>query len=152
MKFEREFELAVPAPEIWQVLWNIERMAACVPGCTGATVVEEKRLYKATIVEKVGPFKLQVLLDIEILNSEPGRSLQLRATGKDNRVGTEVSFVLLAVLEPRGESTHCSMTVDATVVGRLVSLGMAVIKLKGNQQMDKFATALQADFARNVSA
>jgi hypothetical protein len=152
MKLEREFELAVPAPEVWKALWNIDRMVACVPGCTGATLIEEGRLYKATIVEKVGPFKLQVLLDIEILNAEPGRSLQLRATGRDNRVGTEVSFVLSALLEPRGELTQCSMSVDATVVGRLVSLGVAVIKLKGNQQMDKFAAALQANFAGNVNA
>ena len=149
MKFEREFELAVPAPEIWKALWNIDRMVACVPGCTGATTIEEGRRYQATIVEKVGPFKVQVPLDIEILNVDVGHSLQLRAAGKDNRVGTEVSFMLSALLEPRGERTHCGVSIDATVVGRLVSLGQAVIKLKGNQQMDKFTQALQADLVGN---
>jgi hypothetical protein len=152
MKFEREFEVAVLAPEVWKAMWDIDRMVTCVPGCTRATVIEEKRRYQATIVEKVGPFKVQVLLDIEILNAEPGHSLQLRATGKDTRIGTEVSFVLLASIEPRGQHTQCIMSVDATVVGRLVSLGMAVIKLKGNQQMDKFVAALQINFAGNVVA
>ena len=76
---------------------------------------------------------------------DAGRSFQLRATGKDSRVGTEVSFVLSTLLEPRGENTDFNLSVDATVVGRLVSLGQAVIKLKGDQQLGKFAVALQAD-------
>jgi hypothetical protein len=42
------------------------------------------------------------------------------------------------------------MTVDATVVGRLVSLGQAVIKLKGDQQMGRFAEALQADLVAGL--
>jgi hypothetical protein len=33
--------------------------------------------------------------------------------------------------------------VDATVVGRLVSLGQAVIRLKGDQQIGRFAELLQ---------
>ena len=63
-------------------------------------------------------------------------------------MGTEVSFVLSASLEPQGERTGFSLSVDATVVGRLVSLGQALIKLKGDQQIGKFAQALQADLSR----
>jgi carbon monoxide dehydrogenase subunit G len=147
MKFERSFELAIPAPDVWTALWNIERMVACVPGCTAAAAVEEGKRYQATIVEKVGPFKVEIPLDIEILDVTAGRSFQLRATGRDSRVGTEVSFVLSASLEPMGERTGFSMSVDATVVGRLVSLGQAMIKLKGDQQIGKFAQALQADLS-----
>ncbi len=152
MKFEKRFDLATPLPAVWEALWNIERMVACVPGCSGATVLEAGRRYQATIVEKVGPFKVVIPLDIDILDVEAGRAFRLRATGKDSRVGTEVTFVLSTLLEPRGEHTRFSMSIDATVVGRLVSLGQAVIKLKGDQQISKFAGALQADLSSGRSA
>lgn len=145
MHFEREFELPLTAEAVWQVLWDVQRMMACVPGCTDAIAVEDGRRYQATILEKVGPFKVEIPLDIEILTVDVGRGIRLRATGKDSRIGTEVAFVLAVELEPQGQRTQFRMAVDATVVGRLVSLGQAVIKLKGNQQMGRFAEALQAD-------
>ena len=145
MHFERAFELSLSTAEVWKVLWDVERMVACVPGCTGAIAIEEGKHYEATIVEKVGPLKVTVPLKIEVLSAEPGRSLRLRATGKDTKVGTEVAFDLNVNLDGAGEQTQFRMTVDATVVGRLVSLGQAVIKLKGDQQIGRFADALQAD-------
>ena len=145
MKFERTFELPLAIAAVWSALWDVPRMVACVPGCAGATVVEDKRRYQATIAEKVGPFKVEIPLEIEIISVDAGRRLQLRATGKDGRIGTEVSFVLTVELQAVGEQTQFHMSVDATVVGRLVSLGLAVIKLKGDQQMGFFAQALQAN-------
>jgi len=142
MRFEREFIVPLPPEAVWDMLWDIERMVACVPGCTGAEAVEEKKRYKASIVEKVGPFRLDIPLEIEIGAIEPPRSLRMRATGKDKRIGTEVTWDLALDLEPQGEHTQCRMCVDAEVVGRLVSLGQGIIKLKGNQTMTRFADAL----------
>jgi carbon monoxide dehydrogenase subunit G len=152
MRFERTFDLPLSADEVWRALWDVERMVACVPGCTGAGTIEEGRRYEATIVEKVGPFKVVVPLQIEVLAAEPGRGLRLHATGKDTKVGTEVSFDLNVTLEPADSQTQFQMAVDATVVGRLVSLGQAVIKLKGDQQIGRFAEALQADLVGGQAA
>lgn len=150
MHFERGFEIPLATEVVWRALWDVQRLVACVPGCTGAVAVEEGRRYQATIVEKVGPFKVEIPLDIEVLAVDIERSISLRATGKDSRIGTEVAFVLAVELEPLGQRTQFRMTVDATVVGRLVSLGLAVIKLKGDQQMGRFAQALQADLVAGL--
>jgi carbon monoxide dehydrogenase subunit G len=152
MHFERAFDLPLSPADVWKVLWDVERMVGCVPGCTDAKAVEEGRSYAATIVEKVGPFKVVVPLDIQVVSAEPARTLKLRATGKDTKVGTEVAFDLDVMLEPFGAETQFRMTVDATVVGRLVSLGQAVIKMKGDQQIGKFAQALRADLVGGPGA
>ena len=144
MRFEREFIVPLSPEAVWDMLWDIERMVACVPGCTGATAIEEKKRYKASIVEKVGPFKLDIPLEIEIGAIDPARSMRMRAVGKDKRIGTEVTWDLGLDLERQGEQTQCRMCVDAVVVGRLVSLGQGVIKLKGNQTITRFADALLA--------
>jgi len=145
MRFEREFIVPLPPEAVWAMLWDIERMVGCVPGCAGATVVEEKRRYKASIVEKVGPFKLDIPLEIEIGAIDAPRSMRMRAVGKDKRIGTEVTWDLGLDLEPQGGQTQCRMSIDAEVVGRLVSLGQGVIKLKGNQTITRFADSLLAN-------
>lgn len=145
MRFEREFVLPLAPEAVWNMLWDIERMVACVPGCTDAAVVEEKRRYQATIVEKVGPFKLEIPLDIEIGAIEFARSMRMRAVGRDKRIGTEVTWDLALELEPQGGQTQIRVSVDATVVGRLVSLGQGVIKLKGDQTIGRFAESLHAN-------
>lgn len=152
MRFEREFIVPLPPEAVWDVLWDIERMVTCVPGCTGATTIEEKKRYKASIVEKVGPFKLDIPLDIEIGEIAPARSMRMRAVGKDKRIGTEVTWDLGLDLERQGENTQCRMYVDAEVVGRLVSLGQGVIKLKGNQTITRFADALLASLTATDQA
>jgi carbon monoxide dehydrogenase subunit G len=147
VRFERSFVVPLGNEAVWTLLWDVERIVACVPGCTAATVVEDKRRYTATIVEKVGPFKLEIPLEIEIGAIDVARSIRMRATGRDKRIGTEVTWNLVLELEPQGESTQCRITVDADVVGRLVSLGQGVIKLKGDQTLGRFADSLQASFA-----
>ena len=152
MRFERSFRLPLAPDALWPALWDIARMVKCVPGCTGATMVEDGRRYQATIVERVGPFKLEVPLDIEVRTADPLRALQLRAVGKDSRIGTEITWDLTVELEPHGAETEFRMTVDALVVGRLVSLGQGVIKLKGDQTIGRFADALRASLAGSISA
>ena len=152
MRFEREFVVPLPPEAVWDMLWDIERMVACVPGCTGATAIEDKKRYKASILEKVGPFRLDIPLDIEIASADPARSLRMRAVGKDKRIGTEVTWDLGLDLERQGDNTQCRMCVDAEVVGRLVSLGPGVIKLKGNQTITRFADALLASLTAGGDA
>ena len=144
VRFERKFILPLPPEAVWLALWDIERMVACVPGCTGAKAVEDKKHYQATIVEKVGPFKLEIPLDSEISAIDTSHRMKMRAVGKDARIGTEVLWDLTLMLEQQGEGTQCYITVDATVVGRLVSLGQGVIKLKGDQTIGRFAESLCA--------
>ncbi len=144
MRFEQDITLSLPPEAVWEVLWDIERMMACVPGCTKAIVVEDKKYYEALIVEKVGPFKLEIPLSIEIKEIDINKSLQLRAVGKDRCIGTEVTWNLGLQLIEKQSQTECHITVDAEVVGRLVSLGLGIIKWKGKQTLGRFADALKA--------
>lgn len=147
MHFEREFFVSLTAASVWQHIWNVQRIVSCVPGCAGAVEIEATRRYEATIIEKVGPFKVQVPLQIEISDAQRDSHITLRASGRDAKMGADVSFDLSVDLIPEAGGTRFRMAIDATVAGRLASLGKAVIQRKGEQQMDLFAQALKASLS-----
>jgi carbon monoxide dehydrogenase subunit G len=75
MRLTREVALAVPTERVWQALWDVPRMVACVPGCVEAREVEPRRRYQARMSQKVGPIALSVPLDIHVTEEAPGRLL-----------------------------------------------------------------------------
>ena len=78
---------ATPA-EVWNTLWDIAALADCIPGCDGVTEVEPKRRYRATVRDRVGPFKVSIPLDISVDSFDEGRSLSVTASGRDSALGS----------------------------------------------------------------
>src|SRR5207244_2956107 len=62
------------------------RLAACVPGAKEVRTVEDGKRYAAVVGEKVGPFKVQFPLSIEILEVQAPERLRARAGGRDANV------------------------------------------------------------------
>src|SRR5215510_9170115 len=97
-------EVAVPAPidALWAVLWDVTRMVSCVPGCVEARETEPRRGYAARMSQRVGPIRLTVPLDVEIVEEEPAptRRIALRARGRDPVVGAEIAMRVDLRCEP----------------------------------------------------
>ena len=59
MQFQKEVEIRAPRERVWNFIWDVDRFIACVPGCKEAKTIEAGKKYAATMVEKVGPFKVE---------------------------------------------------------------------------------------------
>lgn len=129
---------------MWQVLWDVERLASCVPGCSDVRTVAELRSYTATIAQRVGPFSVSFPLTIDVLDAEAPRLIRLEATGLDRRVASTLKATLELSLALLGnaEETALDIAVDVIVTGKLGSLGQAVIVRKAEDNIAAFATAL----------
>lgn len=148
MKFERTVTVKAPRETVWQFLWDVPRVAACIPGCKGAQVVEEGRRYAATVAERVGPFKVEFPLSIEVLESSAPGHLKARAGGRDGKVDGLVKLELELNLVEAGEGTEMRLTTDVAILGKLGTLGHSVIVRKGDEVVGKFAEALRAQLER----
>jgi carbon monoxide dehydrogenase subunit G len=67
MRFAKRVTVQAPRQVVWDLLWDIARLASCVPGCQSAEMIDPYARYRATVQEKVGPFRLTVPLDIDIV-------------------------------------------------------------------------------------
>ena len=73
MKVEREIHLGVPRDRVWSFLWDVPRLAACIPGAREVRAIEDGKRYAAVVADKLGPFRVQFPLEIEVLEASRPR-------------------------------------------------------------------------------
>lgn len=142
MDFDTRALIQRDAGAVWQSLWNIEEIARCIEGCRDVRVLEPERRYAATVVERVGPFSVTVEMELEVVESEPGRRLVIEASGKDGRLGTRVRWRGAIALNPEGDGrTSLEVRLHAEVRGKIASLGEGLVKRKAQEGLQKFLDA-----------
>ncbi|HEV8641411.1 MAG TPA: SRPBCC domain-containing protein [Methylomirabilota bacterium] len=144
LKVEREVRIEAPRQAVWDFLWDVPRLAACIPGAKEVRTVEEGRRYAAVVGEKVGPFKVQFPLEIEVLEVQAPERLRARAGGRDAAVDGLVKVDLEVALTAAGDGTTLKLAADISVLGKLGTLGHSVIVRKGTDIVDRFAAAVRA--------
>lgn len=143
MRVAREVALAAPTERVWQALWDVPRMVACVPGCVDAREVEPRRRYHARMSQKVGPIALSVPLDIRVSEEGPGR-LVLEARGRDSLLAAEVQMSVRLALEAAEPGSRLAVEAEGRVLGKLGALGASVIQRRAEELVDEFTTRLRA--------
>ena len=142
MRVTRELVIETPPEALWPILWDVPRMAACLPGCAEAEEVVPHSRYRARMTQKVGPIRLSVPLDVEILASEPPRHLALSARGRDPLVGAEIAMRVTIDCEPVGTGARLSIGAEGQVLGKLGGLGQGIIQRKAEEALDEFGRRL----------
>ena len=142
--FEEEFTVSAPPNAVWDFLLDPKRVAPCLPGCEGVEV-EDARTYRVRLTVKVGFLSTTQNLRVEIVESDRPRRLVSLARGEDRKLASQVEVRNTLDLAPAAaNATFVRYRSDVRVLGRLGSVGDAVMKVKAKQ--------LAGDFAANVRA
>jgi len=147
-ELRRVINLAASPGAVWERLWDVHALAGCIPGCGDVEAIEERRRYRATIRDRVGPFRIAVPLEILVEASPPER-LAISASGLDATLGSPVKVALTVALagEPGG-GTRLAIDGHAHIGGKLATLGQGVIQRRTMDVLDRFAANLAALFRR----
>jgi carbon monoxide dehydrogenase subunit G len=143
LRFDKEVEILAPREKVWKFIWDVNRFIACVPSCKDAKTVEEGKLYSATMVEKVGPFRVEFPTTIEVLEKEELKHIKAQASGADNKIGTRMKIELDVNLQERDNKTLLGFVANVDILGKLAALGHGIIKRKADQVLDEFAQAVK---------
>lgn len=145
MKFEKAIAVAAAPQEVWTFLWDVERVARCLPGCREVRTIAPRERYAAVISERVGPFKVQFPMEIQVLEVDEPRRLKAQAGGRDSAVGSSLKVTLDLVVESAGTGTRLVISADASILGKLGTLGHGVIQHKADGIMTQFAETLRQE-------
>lgn len=142
--FEERFTVSAPPDTVWAFLLDPKRLAPCIPGCDELEVVDE-RTYRLRLTVKVGFLSTRQDVRMEILEADPPRRLVSEGRGEDSRLGSRVEVRTQMELSPVGDgATAVAYASDVTVLGRLGSIGDAVMKVKAKELAGLFAQKVKS--------
>jgi len=144
LEFAKEVEILAPKEKVWNFIWDVDRFIACVPGCKEAKTIEEGKRYSATMVEKVGPFRVEFPTTIDILERQELTSIKAQASGADNKIGSRMKIELdVNLREQDSNKTVLGFIARVDILGKLAALGHGIIKRKADQVLNEFAQAVK---------
>ena len=144
MDFQGDLTLNVPHSEVWSFFQDIERLAACIPGCQSTELMDDGG-YRAVMMEKLGPFRVNFDMQVTIEEIHEGKSIKAMVTGEDRKLFSTLKQTMEVTIREIGtEETHVGLTTEVTILGKIGSLGYGIIKRKADQSMKQFGEAVRA--------
>jgi uncharacterized protein len=157
VSLERVFPIPAPAVRAWELLRDIERVAACMPGARITERVDERH-YKGTVAVRFGPANLSFRGEVELSAIEPAkRTLRLLGKGSDASGGSSASLDLTARIDSV-DAGSCNLVgrSEVSLGGRVATFGARMADAVAEQVLRRFAAnfaaALQAPAAPAIGA
>jgi uncharacterized protein len=142
--FDEEFTVSATPDAVWDFFLDPGRLAPCLPGCESLEV-EDATTYRVRLTIKVGFLSTTQNLRVAIVESDRPRRLVSVGRGEDRKLASQVEARTTLALVPAAEgATLVHYRSEVRVLGRLGSVGDAVMKVKARQ--------LAGEFAANVCA
>lgn len=145
MIIENAFDVEAPLTQVWPVLKDVPRVAACIPGAKVTEVVDE-RTYRADVAVKVGPVSVNyraTILVAEIDDDAHRAVMNVDARDKSGRGGVKATVTSTATEEDG--RTHVALRTDAQISGLVATVGGRLIEGVAKQTVAAFATNLSRD-------
>jgi uncharacterized protein len=147
---EERFEVAATPDVVWAFLLEPARLASCLPGCDRLEIVDAST-YRVRLTVKVGFLSTTQDLRMTVVDAEPPRRLVATGRGEDARLGSQVDVRNTLELSPAGAgATTVSYRSEVKVLGRLGSVGDAVMKVKARELAGQFAERVRAAIERGA--
>ncbi len=142
MELTDRFTVQADSATVWGLFWDLPRIAGLLPGCESVEAIDERH-YRARVAQKVGPFKVSMDVDIEVLESEVGKRVVVSGGGHD-RLGNRLSLnrIALELAPADGGATEISYSMDFNLYGRMATLGGSVVKRKAEEMRVEFTRAI----------
>jgi carbon monoxide dehydrogenase subunit G len=141
--FARVIAVPLAPAEVWSALWDVPKLARCIPGCQDAQEVEPRRRYRATIRERVGPHAVEIPLEVVVDSLETGVRLAVKASGRDPVLSSLVKVSMIVGLAGQGAGTSLTLQGKLEVGGKLAALGQGVLQRKTHDILGEFAANLE---------
>ena len=143
MELTNTFDVSVPIEQAWAVLTDVERIAPCLPGAQLQEIEGDE--YRGIVKVKVGPISAQYKGKATFVElDEKAHRAVLEGTGRDTRGQGNASATITAQLTPAGSGTHCVVTTDLTVTGKVAQFGRGVLGDVSAKLLTQFVDNLES--------
>lgn len=141
-------DILIPAPRasVFEALRNAAFFASCVEGVNDLKEIDPTH-YDAVLETKVAYMKFTFKVSVEVTKIAPPDRIEAKIEGTPLGIVGRFTAVSTTDLLDAGNDTLVKYSIDATLTGKLGSMGQPVLKSKAKEMEKKFAEKMRAAFA-----
>ncbi len=149
MQLSHDLELNVPLERAWDLLTDLERVIACIPGARLDAAAQG--VYQGQLTMQVGAFRCRCSGSTRFLELDADhRRAVLQASGEETARGGTVALTVTAQLRSEGTRTAVSLAGDLELTGELGRFGRDVIYDAGAALLGQLVDLLEIDLAASA--
>jgi carbon monoxide dehydrogenase subunit G len=143
-----EGEISVPAPRdlVFERLSDARFFASCIDGVQDLTTIDETR-YSAMFATRVAYMRFNFKVNVEMTKRSPPDRIEAKVEGTPVGVVGRLTATAGTSLVEDGGNTGIRYRIDATLTGKLGSIGEPVLRAKAREMEKQFTERLLAAFA-----
>jgi carbon-monoxide dehydrogenase small subunit len=133
--------LASPVEDVWAVLADFERLAACLPGAEMTADLGDRR-FRGRARIAMGPVSLTFDGLAHVVEHDPdAHRMRVLARGSD-RGGSSTQAVIRLSVEPAGSGAVLTADADVHLTGRIAQFGRALAGDVSRRMFEQFAASV----------
>ena len=142
MIIEGKFTVNAPIQKLWDTLFDVEALAACLPGAEKIDKIDDKT-YDVTMKQRVGIIKVTMSGRQVLTKVEAPTHLEMEGEAVDKtKLGQMKDKITMDLKELGGGDVEIAYKMDVNMVGKLAMFGDRVMRSK--------ATEVEREFVKNL--
>ncbi|HXX85591.1 MAG TPA: SRPBCC family protein [Casimicrobiaceae bacterium] len=145
--------MPAPAPQAWELLRDVERVAGCMPGAKISERIDARH-YKGSVAVRFGPANMSFRGEVEVVSLEPAsRTLRLIGKGTDTSGGSGASLDLTARVDAVDEvSSNLVGSSEVSMSGKVAAFGARMAEAVAEQVLTQFGANFAAELKTRQAA
>jgi len=151
MKVEGEIRVDAPRELVFSRLSDARFFASCVDGVENLTEIDPQH-YSALFATKIAYMRFKFKVDVAMSRISPPSEIEAKVEGAPLGVVGRLTATAVTQLAEHDGRTDIRYAIDATLTGKLGSIGQPVLKAKAKEMEKQFAQRLLKAFATGPEA
>jgi hypothetical protein len=146
MKIEGEITVSAPREAVFKALSDAPFFASCIEGVSDLKEIDATH-YAAVLETRVAYLRFKFKADVEITELSPPEKIEAKVEGTPLGIVGRLTATAATRLAESAGQTVIHYTIDATLTGKLGSMGQPVLMSKAKEMEKHFTARLAAAFA-----
>lgn len=146
MNIVGEITVAAPREAVFKALSDAPFFASCIEGVQDLRQINAAR-YDAVLETRIAYMRFNFKVVVEMTKVLPPEAIEAKVEGTPLGVAGRLTATATTQLAEAGACTIIRYAVDATLTGKLGSMGQPVLKAKAKEMEKQFSARLAAAFA-----
>jgi hypothetical protein len=145
-----EITVAAPREAVFKALSNAPFFASCIDGVRDFRQIDSTH-YDAVLETRVAYMRFKFNVGVEMTKLMPPEEIEARIEGTPLGMVGRLTATATTLLANVGGGTIIRYSIDATLTGKLGSMGQPVLKAKAKEMEKQFTERIAAAFSSGVA-